>query len=268
MVFIDSLIEKCAGRSFEIDCFDIEVHQRQDFLPPIFKGPGTISGNSAGRMSFKLHNQLPMSEYLWNFLKELKSETSSDQKYVRLFAKDYDGIEWSGAWSMPTITFFQSEYLIISGKFNQLSTRLQKLKSDNKRNVTELVFAGTLDLPYKGVVHEKSYHGSEELSTRVWHDHHDLDFKGASIAFQESIDRKRTHIVASHRNQFEPPHVETWIMESLDFITARPLRPRMVIRHFQDDALIFFYIYFQPYGYVAYILWSYDEGRITLVLEN
>lgn len=49
MVFITSLVEKLVGREFEIECHDIEVHSIQDNSPPLYKGPGIISGKENER---------------------------------------------------------------------------------------------------------------------------------------------------------------------------------------------------------------------------
>jgi hypothetical protein len=58
MVFLSSLAEKYVGKQIEIDCVDVQIHRFEDNQPPIFKGPGVIRGDKAGRLSYKVYNQI------------------------------------------------------------------------------------------------------------------------------------------------------------------------------------------------------------------
>lgn len=241
-MFIRNLIEKYVGRPFEIDCFDIEVHRSQDHQPPLFKGPGVIRGDYSGHLSFKLFNQIPITNGIFNFLKQTQEGDDAQSINVTLSAKDYNGIKWNGGWSIPKANFFQlvqSQNCIVHGDFSQLATRVEKISGEKEKDSTELVFAGTLNLPFSGVIHEKQYHGSEVISTQIWNDHHSLTLKNSKIVFQESDDHALTYVTASHHEQFTAPYVENWIAEALIFVTGRMVYPRMVIRHFENDALVF-----------------------------
>lgn len=238
MVFVDNLAEKYVGKAFEIDCFDIEIHRFQDDQPPLFKGPGVIRGEYSGPLFFKLYNQIQIEKKIFDFLKQVQSGDDPEKNRVRLFAKDYDGVEWIGSWSIPRVNLFQIPSFTVHGEFNQLATRIQKVRDNKLDNLTELVFAGTLNLPFSGVVHEKIYHGPEVISTRIWSDHHCITLKNSTITFQESSDQSKTHVKGTHAERFTAPYVENWITEALIFITARMIYPRMVIRHFHNDALV------------------------------
>lgn len=242
MVFINNLIEKYVGRAFEIDCLDIEIHRFQDDTPPLFKGPGIIRGDNAGSLSFKLYNQIPITKDTFHFFKQVQTGCEPESINVSLVAKDYDGIKWHGGWSIPEANVFQLaqvQNFIVHGEFHQLAARIEKVKGDHDKDLTEIVFAGALNLPLSGTIHEKQYHGSEVISTQIWNDHHNLTFKDSSIIFQESDDHALTYITASYHEQFAAPYVENWITEALIFITGRLVYPRMVIRHFENDALVF-----------------------------
>lgn len=241
-MFIRNLIEKYVGKPFEIDCFDIEVHRFQDNQPPLFKCPGIISGDYSGKLSFKLFNQTPITKDIFDFLRKVQEGHDPQSINARLFAKDYNGIEWNGGWSIPKANVFQlaqSQNCIVHGDFAQLATRVEKIGGEKEKDSTELVFAGTLNLPFSGAIHEKQYHGSEVISTKIWNDHHKLTFQDSSIIFQESDDHALTYVTASHHEQFTPPYVENWIAEAIIFIAGRMVYPRMVIRHFENDALVF-----------------------------
>lgn len=242
MVFINNLIEKYVGRAFEIDCLDIEIHRFQDDTPPLFKGPGVIRGDYAGSLSFKLYNQIPITKDTFHFFKQVQTGCEPESINVSLVAKDYDGIKWHGGWSIPKANVFQLaqvQNFIVHGEFHQLAARIEKVKGDHDKDLTEIVFAGTFNLPLSGTIHEKQYHGSEVISTQIWNDHHNLTFQDSSIVFQESDDHALTYITASYHEQFTAPYVENWITEALIFITGRLVYPRMVIRHFENDALVY-----------------------------
>lgn len=239
MIFLHSLIEKYVGKSFEIDCFDIEIHGKDDHQPPLFKGPGVIKGKAAGALSFKLHNQLPMTAELFQYIKKVKEGSGQRSVAARLFAKDYDGITWHGGWLIPDVDLFtESQKLVVYGELDGISTRVAKLEVDSKRHQTELIFAGTLDIPFSGCVHEKRFHWEEVISTSSWHDHHRLKYREAEIIFQESQDRTQTSVSASHFEGFASPYVDGWLSESLSFVSASIVAPRMIIRHFAEDSLV------------------------------
>jgi hypothetical protein len=239
MVFLNSLSEKYVGKQIEIDCVDIEVHRFEDNQPPIFKGPGIIKGGRAGRLSYKIYNQIQVNEEIFTYLKQVKEENDPRKTNLRLFAKGYDGMRWNGAWSIPVLNIFQAPYMLVEGNFDQLGIRVQKMEGDRTLNSTELVFSDQFDLPLAGTVKVKSYHGEEVISTSFWGDHHAVAFDDSVIIFQKSSDKSRLHVTASNGDRFTPPHVENWITEAMTFIAARLVYPRMTIRHFEKDALVF-----------------------------
>lgn len=239
MVFLSSLTEKYVGKQFEIDCVDIEMYRFEDNRHPIFKGPGVIRGDRAGRLTYKVYNQIQDNKDIFDYLKQIKEDDDPKKKIIRIFAKDYDGIEWNGGWSIPAVNLFQAPYLLVHGEFDQLATRVKKMEGDQTLNSTELVFSDHLDLPFAGTVKVKRFHGEKVISTSYWGDHHEVTFGDSLILFQESSDKSRIHVKVSHGEQFTPPHIENWVTEALIFITARVIYPRMVIRHFENDALVF-----------------------------
>jgi len=238
MSFLSSFPRNYVGKAFEIDCVDIEIQGFEDFRPPIFKGPGVIQGDKAGRLKYKVYNQLQVNQEIFDYLKQLKESDNPQEKVCRLCVHAYDGTEWSGGWSIPEISLYQSPYLLIEGEFDQLTTRVVKLKGDTTRNSTELVFAEYPDFPFAGAAKVQRIRGQEVVSTSYGNDHHDVNFEDTTIQFKESFDKSRLHVEAGHTKKFSAPYVETWIMEALIITTARLVHPRMVIRHFEEDALV------------------------------
>jgi hypothetical protein len=240
-VFLSTLPEKYVGKQIEIDCVDVEIHRFEDNQPPIFKGPGVIIGDKAGRLSYKVYNQIPVTQEIFAYLKQIIEENDPRKTNLRLFAKAYDGMEWNGGWSIPALNIFQAlqPYLLVRGDFDQLASRVAKIEGERLSNCTELVFANHVDLPFAGTVRINAFHGEEVISTSFRRDHHEVTLDDSIIKFQESSDESRLHVIASNGDRFTPPYVENWITEAMTFITARLVYPRMTIRHFEKDALVF-----------------------------
>jgi len=239
MVFLSSLAETYVGKPFDIDCVDFEIHGFEDNQTPIFKGPGVIRGDSAGLLTYKVYNQISVNKDIFDYLKRIREDDDPQKTNIRFSAKSYNGVEWSGSWSIPSVNLLQTPHLLVKGEFDQLCTRIKKNDEDQILNSTELVFSDHLDLPFTGIVKEKRFHGEKVISTSYWGDHHEVNFEDSTILFQVSNDKNRLHVKVSHAEQFEPPYIENWITESLIFVTARVIYPRMVIRHFEKDALVF-----------------------------
>jgi hypothetical protein len=209
MVFITSLVEKLVGREFEIECHDIEVHGILDNCPPLYKGPGVISGQKKGAVSFRLHNQVEISEEALRliFNKGKQSETIQ----VRVFAKAYDDIHWTGGWSIPNVQPSKSGKFIVHGQFDQLATRVKRFEGNVRNNSTELVFENIPDLPLTELVEEKRIHRGEEIFSRTWYDRHELYFNNSTIQFYSSNSNNLFYINAENREGFSAPYVENWI---------------------------------------------------------
>ncbi len=239
MIFLSSLPEKYVGKQIEMDCVDVEIHRFEDNQPPIFKGPGIIRGDKSGRLSYKVYNQIQVNAEILAYLKQIGEKNDPRKPNLRLFAQGYDGMKWNGAWSIPVLNIFQAPYMLVEGEFDQLGARVEKIQGDRISNSTELVFSDHFDLPLAGTVKVESFHGEEVLSTSFWGDHHDVAFDDSLIRFQKSPDKSRLHVTAPDGDRFAPPYVENWITEALIFVTARMVYPRMIIRHFEKDALVF-----------------------------
>lgn len=240
MISIDYIIEELVGKKFEIDCFDIEANSEVYEEGPLFKGPGTIFGEKNGFISFRLHNQLEIRKEVFEILSKSKlSETIGKDKLVQISAKDYLGRSWSGSWAIPFEEFSLTYQSIIRGNFHQLTCRLEKQFDDGKKNVGELIFGELFELPLTKMVEETIVRGDEHISSKRWYDSHEINFKGSTIAISENRDSKRTHIIYGNTEKFSFPLMEIWIAESLTLILSKIVNPRLVIRHFEKDALVF-----------------------------
>jgi hypothetical protein len=157
MISIANLIESLTGKQFEIDCSEIAVHGILDHHPPLYKGPGVIIGGKKGTIAFRLHNQVETTEEALRSLRPIEEGGLGEPvNQVRVFAKDYRGIDWTGGWAIPGIEHSLTPHFMVNGEFDLLSTRILKSEGDKKQNVTEIVFGEKLNLPMTEVIEERS----------------------------------------------------------------------------------------------------------------
>lgn len=252
-MIIQDIVEKLVGKPFEIECSIIKVHGMLDHHPPLFAGPGIIRASEEGKISFRMHNQITTSAKALNSLNWYRKdgEALEPTSHVRIFADDYDGIAWSGAWSIPETVRARGSQSVIAGSFDQLTKRLPKTVDDKQINVTELIYGHKLkQLPLAGrllstsnTVESFKVKDGEVVSRQILVDSQDIDFKGAKISIMRNDAKNRTHVSAEEREGFKPPLVENWLRDAVVFVTASLVYPRLTIRHFEKDALIFLRAY-------------------------
>jgi hypothetical protein len=237
MVFIKSLAKKLVGCEFEIECHDMEVRGIQDNSPPLYKGPGIISGKEKGAISFRLHNQIEPSEEAIMLI--FKDKEKHEDAHVRVLAEDYDDVKWSGGWSIPSVEPSKSGKFLVHGQFDQLSARVRRFESSNYNNTTELIFSIKPELPLTELVEEKRFHHGEQILSRTSHDRHELHFHQSKIRFFEDSTSNFFHIIADINEEISSFFVENCIPEALVFVTASLVYPRMIVRHFENNSIIF-----------------------------
>lgn len=237
---IDELIEQLVGKPFEIECSDIRVFGELPHCPPLYKGPGILKSGKDGKITFRMHNQIEADPLALSSRQRLKPTGGLEpSNRVKIDADDYYGVGWTGAWSIPRKHYTRGDKSVISGEFDQLTTRLPKLKGDKRKNLTEIVYGHRLDLPLTKWLESTKRRGRKLITKEYRAIQHDLDFKGSKISIFESDDGERTHVTAKGRPTFRPPHAEIWLADAIVFVTARLIYPRLWIRYFDDSALIF-----------------------------
>lgn len=241
MKLISSYIEKLVGKDFEIECHTIELVKGRDDSPAIFRGPGVLKGGAYGPISFRMHNQSDLPKSVYELIDEMKADHDA---YYRVIAIAYDDVEWIGAWCNPRFLLSEAAHrnqLIVSGDFDDLSARIRKYDTDPSKNLTELVFSESPNLPIGRKVFEKRERGRASDSDPLWDSEgwHQLEIDGSQFEFHENPNDELFHITVTRSDSFGPPCVENWIPEALTFVMGNRVYPRMVIRHFEKDCLVF-----------------------------
>lgn len=95
-----------------------------------------------------MHNQIAADALALSSLQRIKPSGGIEPcKHVRIVAEDYQGVDWTGGWSLPRKHYAREDNSVISGEFDQLTTRIPKEKGDKRKNLTEIIYGHPLDLP-------------------------------------------------------------------------------------------------------------------------
>jgi hypothetical protein len=70
-------------------------------------------------------------------------------------------------------------------------------------------------------------------------DLHSIHRDGFRIVFSDDLELGGTRVVAKTHADLSPPIAEIALAESVEYILCRPCRPRVTVRYFEDDALVF-----------------------------
>jgi hypothetical protein len=229
---VESILQQTLGRPFEIECPTVRIMGRHDSDEPFFKGPGVLRGGIDGPIQFRIFDHLPpLREDNLRILKAINS-----REPMRLFATDLDFTEWSGGCFSPSLGFDTGRDTV-SGTFPQLSTRVKLTTGSEERNSTALFYAENLSLPRPEPIKISAADKAEKSSKRF--DLHSIHRDGFRIVFSDNLEFGGTQVFAETRVDLSPPIAEMALAESVEYILCRPCRPRVTVRYFEDDALVF-----------------------------
>lgn len=235
---INGIVEAALGRSFEIDCKTIKLRgQKQTYIDaPQFFGPGSVGADSEGHFRFRMFdtNQHDPKE----LIRLVRSARAGDEP-MAIDAVDYEGTSWTGAWFIPDVTVSSSGGAsVITGEFPQLSTRVP-LSSDQKASTTTIYFSETFRLPMTGRSYSQRLRDGEVERVTVHHDRTELTFRGAEIIIEVDEAAHTTMLSTTYHGEWKPPLCEVGLRDAFAFVTAVPAYPRIVVRAFDNDALVF-----------------------------
>lgn len=234
---IGSMIDEFLGRSFEIDCAKIEVMGEQDHEEPYFSGPGSITGDAEGFFHFRLYNILEKEP---KDLIRLTHVARDCSEQMRLFADDYEGTNWTGGSFFPEIQISsETGKCLVTGKFPQLDTRIAFTSFDRQPNTTTILYSAGLRLPMLTGSKTQTIRGELIECETSRHDRCDLDFDGALITVSVDEEKGRTILSTTYSEGWKPPYCEVGLADAVAFVSATEMRPRITIRGFEEDAIVF-----------------------------
>jgi hypothetical protein len=230
-------INKFLKGKFSIECKEIVLRSNSGDID-FFKGPGVMSIDASGHMSYKIYNQLPISDEQRNFITIFRNFPNDKAIPCILDAKDYSGNDWNGGWTIPrAVLFLGTKSFIIFGEIDRLDTIIQ-INKKRTQTSTELYYINYPRLPFD-IPHEiTTKNGKEIVSNTVYYNGKHAELDGFPIDFEENKEAEYLKVNAVNHDNFMPPFVENWINESLIVCTAQLLKPKIIIRHLENQDLI------------------------------
>lgn len=250
--------EKYLQDNMEIDCVKISMYKADDNdrKNPIFQGPGTITLNADGTISYKIYNQNAITAKMLKYMQYANQDINPNEKVCVFKGKDYLGIDWSGGPTIPQIpisSLNSLQYVLIKGQVDYLTTQ-DNLHDKCEKTFTELYYVKHPRLPYNGNVKITAQTERKVLTTQFKRQHQTVDCNSSKIYFAEDLDNKYLKITAEHTSGFEAPYVENWITQALMVSTGKTMQPRIIIRHNDDSTIMS--ILGRPYAVYDSILLS------------
>jgi hypothetical protein len=236
---IGSIVDLIVGQSFEIECIKIKIRGqgRHAFEEPYFSGPGSITGDVTGNFRFRLYDTLDRSP---KEIVRLSNLAAVRTEPMAIDADDYAGTEWTGAWFIPAIHVSpDTARCFVTGEFPQLSTRVAFTAFERERNATVNYYASVPELPMLKKSHRHHIREDNVELVSIHWDRTDLNFAGADVKIILDEKKNRTRVSTTYRDEWRPPYCEVGLTDAFAFITATNLRPRITVRGFQEDALVF-----------------------------
>jgi hypothetical protein len=224
---LDSLVNQFVGKSFKINCAKIQVLGDVDHEPPVFCGPGIINSDGEGEIAYTVFDE---GHSRFQDARQLIRKKIVERSFFRVFAEDYDGNEWSGHWHMPSMAPSLGHRILISGQFSQLSTHIEGASEAPCSDEVCLYYAEPLRLPYREWSHSTFARRGEVCETRRRRDSASIDVAGSNVRIELNEEGKITTVSCTLAKDWAAPHCEASLANTINFISASPVRPRLWVR--------------------------------------
>jgi hypothetical protein len=213
--------------TFELDCQQIDLVQNIVPNPKSYHGPGTIRENDKGELTVKIHTtSVQHTDMFQNLRGQLAGQSGTiveEGEYFTLTARDYGNHLWTARRILPRSSWHAAGLVMTKGSLDFIE-RAGPLDGDNiiAPHYLRLHFFDSVAIPCTahkdlGVVdHDSGQRNFAEFRVA------NLDFKMFRLA-----DEFVVHVTSE---QSFSEFLETNILEALQFILARSLRPRVVVR--------------------------------------
>jgi hypothetical protein len=146
--------------------------------------------------------------------------------------------EWTGAWFVPEVSSSQGA-AVVSGFVPSISARLPLLFGLERKQSTGLYYPEQLPLSMQSSTEIRVVRDGRVVSRKPRFDHTGISDGEFSIVVRENLDSGFTEVIAKNREGLGPPVAEIALVDSLIYILCRVCRPRLVVRFFDEDALVF-----------------------------
>ena len=190
-----------------------------DHEPPIFAGPGHIDIRSTTSIDFTM------------FASQSSGHSGARHFQCRLFATDYDGIEWACGWTHPWVRLLNHP---ITGEIDGLTTAVKEKWVASGSGV-ELILP-KLELPMEQQLVSVSSFDNEEFQREVRPGRQTLRALGSEITFFYTPADDALWVTARTSEKLLHPYAENWLTEPLRILMGQLIYPRLVARNFGDGS--------------------------------
>ena len=216
-------------KKFELHCPKMKLESLAS-AKRVFSGPGAIRQTPEGKIRFTLYAQENISDF--EVIKALTEGMNLPlgaiiprDKFYRLSATDLRGHTWECAQVMPD-TDSSNEGTICTGKLDEIT---YKDESVSAKNFIYLEIFGNVKIPCNTpTVIEKTVAGKKSLPSSSIDS---LQFNACGLEFMLHNEESSLRLSAEATDIEFGEHIETRIIEALQFVLARPLLWSIMIKN-------------------------------------
>ncbi|QZD73224.1 hypothetical protein [Pseudomonas sp. 3-2] len=207
---------------------------------PSFTGPGHISIKSRTEMEFVMHGT-PADE-----AKALERVMLAfENPYVnldqlRVFAVDYEGVEWNCGWVDVQIGETAKGTWRLSGNIQGIMTMASGTRIHPEPGV-EVIYDAQLSIPIPLLSRKALRENAESpksTSRQRIAQQHQIEVEGGRVAFHRSWGDERLWITASGFQPCFSVFLENWVGEPLNLLFGQLIHPRLTARNMGDGSAL------------------------------
>jgi hypothetical protein len=222
------LISAFRKGEFELDCIHMQLAQNKDEKPIVCSGRGYIRVAKDGRLEFKIYATDVTDTDAFAAFKSTMAVASgtiyASTDFYTLTAIDQFRNSWTADRILPDASWPGPVSLpIVEGRMDVLRTTSGQFSKPSKEHLLRLHFFDDGDVPYPNLNVEQTPEGQ-----KLRRDH--ARFAAAGCDFLVAKGEAEFTVEAESDTEFRP-HFETRIVEALQFLLARSLLPRILVRN-------------------------------------
>jgi hypothetical protein len=204
-----------------------------DHEPPIFVGSGHIDIRSSTAIEFTMFASSGNDSDAFRRLIRAHDNPYEILDQFRLVATDFEGIEWAGGWTCPTLKGIPKVGWPLTGRLNSLTTQASGPWVSTESGV-ELVFHPKIRLPMEQSMVTVTSINGEEIERSYSDGQQVVQVLGSEIKFFYTPSDNSLRMTAKTSDKLQHPYTENWLGEPLRILLGQLVYPRLVARNFGD----------------------------------
>ena len=196
-------------------------------------GPGTLEITTTTEITYKVFaTSIDDVDVIRRFISAANNPYDITYQ-LRLSATDFNGVDWSCGWTLPTFEEPFESVWILTGSIQSMTTMVTGSWVSQMSSV-ELVFTNKLPLPWTESLLSITTIDGVEVGRKQAGGRHILQCLGSEIIFSCRPGSDALIVSAQTTTELPHPHLENWIAEPLRILLGQPVYPRLIARNFGD----------------------------------